>query len=262
MDAEVAGEQGGLEIFEGLLVDGAGEGGDAFDFGGERLAGARDGLLHAGEEALGAPVGASVDASGSGAGGSFLLPKNFIMGPDSSLEHRIRGARLGRLLGRLGDCPVPVCGPFGANRSGEVRGSDMLDSRPLSLWLDFSARRVRSGANLTGNQKHPLKKILENRIAIIDGAMGTTIRTYGMTEADIRGERFKDSKKDLLNNGDLFSLTQPKMIMRYSPAVSGGRGGHYRDEHVWRDEHYAERVFCRRSAGARGAEGSGVLPED
>ena len=42
--------------------------------------------------------------------------------------------------------------------------------------------------------------------------MGTTIRTYGMTEADIRGERFEDSKKDLLNNGDLFSLTQPEMI--------------------------------------------------
>ena len=42
--------------------------------------------------------------------------------------------------------------------------------------------------------------------------MGTTIRTYGMKEADIRGERFKDAKKDLLNNGDLFSLTQPKMI--------------------------------------------------
>lgn len=59
---------------------------------------------------------------------------------------------------------------------------------------------------------HPLQKILENRIAIIDGAMGTTIRTYGMTEAHIRGERFKDSRKDLLNNGDLFSLTQPEMI--------------------------------------------------
>jgi 5-methyltetrahydrofolate--homocysteine methyltransferase len=42
--------------------------------------------------------------------------------------------------------------------------------------------------------------------------MGTTIRTYGMTEADIRGERFANSKKDLKNNGDLFSLTQPKMI--------------------------------------------------
>ena len=60
--------------------------------------------------------------------------------------------------------------------------------------------------------KHPLQKVMETRIAIIDGAMGTTIRTYGMTEADIRGERFKDSTKDLLNNGDLFSLTQPKMI--------------------------------------------------
>src|SRR6202046_2342049 len=59
---------------------------------------------------------------------------------------------------------------------------------------------------------HPLKKILNRRIAIIDGAMGTTIRTYGMTETDIRGDRFKDSRKDLLNNGDIFSLTQPKMI--------------------------------------------------
>ena len=65
---------------------------------------------------------------------------------------------------------------------------------------------------MTTNRQHPLEKVLESRIAIIDGAMGTTIRTYGMTEADIRGERFKDSTKDLLNNGDLFSLTQPEMI--------------------------------------------------
>jgi 5-methyltetrahydrofolate--homocysteine methyltransferase len=41
--------------------------------------------------------------------------------------------------------------------------------------------------------------------------MGTTIRTYGMTEADIRGERFKDAKKSLLNDGDLFSLSKPEM---------------------------------------------------
>ncbi len=65
---------------------------------------------------------------------------------------------------------------------------------------------------MTTADQHPLRKILQDRIAIIDGAMGTTIRTYGMKEADIRAERFKDSKKDLLNNGDLFSLTQPKMI--------------------------------------------------
>lgn len=59
---------------------------------------------------------------------------------------------------------------------------------------------------------HPLQKILKQRIAIIDGATGTTIRTYGMTEADIRGRRFGNADKDLLNNGDLFSLTQPEMI--------------------------------------------------
>jgi len=61
-------------------------------------------------------------------------------------------------------------------------------------------------------QRHPLEKILEHRVAIIDGAMGTTIRTYGMKEADIRGERFKDATKSLLNNGDLFSLTKPETI--------------------------------------------------
>src|SRR5208283_5072874 len=65
---------------------------------------------------------------------------------------------------------------------------------------------------MTKAQQHPLEKVLESRIAIIDGAMGTTIRSYGMTEADIRGERFKDSKKSLLNNGDLFSLTKPEKI--------------------------------------------------
>ena len=62
------------------------------------------------------------------------------------------------------------------------------------------------------HSQHALATVLKERIAIIDGAMGTTIRTYGMTEADMRGERFKDAPKDLLNNGDLFSLTQPAMI--------------------------------------------------
>ncbi|HYK34963.1 homocysteine S-methyltransferase family protein [Alloacidobacterium sp.] len=65
---------------------------------------------------------------------------------------------------------------------------------------------------MTNKSQHPLEKILRSRIAIIDGAMGTTIRTYGMKEADIRGERFNDATKGLLNNGDLFTLTQPQMI--------------------------------------------------
>jgi 5-methyltetrahydrofolate--homocysteine methyltransferase len=62
------------------------------------------------------------------------------------------------------------------------------------------------------SDQHPIQKLLRERILIIDGAMGTTLRTYGMKEADIRGERFKDAGKDLLNNGDLFSLTQPAMV--------------------------------------------------
>jgi 5-methyltetrahydrofolate--homocysteine methyltransferase len=61
------------------------------------------------------------------------------------------------------------------------------------------------------NDLHPLAQLIQKRIAIIDGAMGTTLREYGVTEAQIRGNRFADSKKDLLNNGDLFSLTQPKI---------------------------------------------------
>ncbi|HEY5344996.1 MAG TPA: methionine synthase [Verrucomicrobiae bacterium] len=62
------------------------------------------------------------------------------------------------------------------------------------------------------NNAELLQKALQERIVIIDGAMGTTIRTYGLGEAEIRGERLKDSKKDLKNNGDLYSLTQAATI--------------------------------------------------
>ena len=47
---------------------------------------------------------------------------------------------------------------------------------------------------------------------MLDGAMGTTIRGYELTEQDARGERFKDADKDLLNNGDILSLTRPDVI--------------------------------------------------
>ncbi len=57
-----------------------------------------------------------------------------------------------------------------------------------------------------------LRRLLAERVAIIDGAMGTTIRTYGITEAQARGERFKHAPKDLKNNGDIYSLTQPEVI--------------------------------------------------
>jgi 5-methyltetrahydrofolate--homocysteine methyltransferase len=57
-----------------------------------------------------------------------------------------------------------------------------------------------------------LPGILEKRIAILDGAMGTMIQRLRLTEADYRGERFKDHPKDLRNNGELLSLTKPDVI--------------------------------------------------
>ncbi|MEM0896740.1 MAG: homocysteine S-methyltransferase family protein, partial [Verrucomicrobiota bacterium] len=57
-----------------------------------------------------------------------------------------------------------------------------------------------------------LHKALKERILVLDGAMGTTIREYGLDEAAARGDRFKDNEKDLLNNGDILSITRPDVI--------------------------------------------------
>ena len=58
-----------------------------------------------------------------------------------------------------------------------------------------------------------LTTALKKRILVLDGAMGTTIRGYGLSEADARGKRFKDIDKDILNNGDILSLTNPDVIL-------------------------------------------------
>ena len=57
-----------------------------------------------------------------------------------------------------------------------------------------------------------MEKELGQRIMVLDGAMGTTIRTYGLDESAARGERFAKNEKDLLNNGDILSITQPQVI--------------------------------------------------
>jgi 5-methyltetrahydrofolate--homocysteine methyltransferase len=59
---------------------------------------------------------------------------------------------------------------------------------------------------------HPLESLLQKRIVIIDGAMGTTLQGFKLTEADFRGERFKNHHKDLKGNGDILSLTKPEVI--------------------------------------------------
>ncbi|MGN6533258.1 MAG: homocysteine S-methyltransferase family protein [Ginsengibacter sp.] len=60
--------------------------------------------------------------------------------------------------------------------------------------------------------KKTIQECLNERILIIDGAMGTMIQQYKLEEKDYRGERFKDWHKDVKGNNDLLSLTQPQII--------------------------------------------------
>jgi 5-methyltetrahydrofolate--homocysteine methyltransferase len=62
------------------------------------------------------------------------------------------------------------------------------------------------------SMKEQLEKILEQRIMILDGAMGTMIQAYKFSEEDYRGERFKDYEILLKGNNDLLTLTQPEAI--------------------------------------------------
>lgn len=60
--------------------------------------------------------------------------------------------------------------------------------------------------------KDQLSNILEERILVLDGAMGTMIQKYKFSEEDYRGERFKDFGSLLKGNNDLLTLTQPDVI--------------------------------------------------
>lgn len=64
----------------------------------------------------------------------------------------------------------------------------------------------------SSNVRKELENELAKRILVIDGAMGTTIRGYGLSEQDTRGKRFADAPKDLKNNGDILSITRPDVI--------------------------------------------------
>ena len=57
-----------------------------------------------------------------------------------------------------------------------------------------------------------IKQALQQRILVLDGAMGTMLQAYKFTEKDFRGERFKDYPSPLQGNNDLLSITQPEAI--------------------------------------------------
>ena len=58
-----------------------------------------------------------------------------------------------------------------------------------------------------------IRKELEKRILVIDGAMGTMIQRHKLEEADYRGDRFKDWPSDVKGNNDLLCITQPRIII-------------------------------------------------
>jgi len=57
-----------------------------------------------------------------------------------------------------------------------------------------------------------IRRLLGERILILDGAMGTTIQSYKLEEADYRGARFADFAHEVKGNNDLLTLTQPQII--------------------------------------------------
>ena len=62
------------------------------------------------------------------------------------------------------------------------------------------------------NKTSQFEQLLQERILLLDGAMGTMIQSYKLEEADYRGERFVDHPCDLKGNNDLLSLTRPDII--------------------------------------------------
>ena len=57
-----------------------------------------------------------------------------------------------------------------------------------------------------------LKDNLKNRILVLDGAMGTMVQSYGLSESDFRGERFQNHPCDLKGNNDFLCLTRPDIV--------------------------------------------------
>ena len=62
------------------------------------------------------------------------------------------------------------------------------------------------------NATHVLEQLLARRILVLDGAMGTMVQRHKLSEADFRGERFKDHPRELRGNNDLLVLTRPDVV--------------------------------------------------
>ncbi len=70
-----------------------------------------------------------------------------------------------------------------------------------------------TGSGKTGSlTDHPVYRALETRVLVMDGAMGSLIQEYGLTESDFRGKQYANFPHDLKGNNDLLSITKPEVI--------------------------------------------------
>ncbi|PCJ33826.1 MAG: hypothetical protein COA93_06345 [Alphaproteobacteria bacterium] len=87
-----------------------------------------------------------------------------------------------------------------------------IDRNHMSFSWCTAKRRTRRRKYMS-DRSAMLKEALEQRILVLDGAMGTMIQRHKLTEADYRGDRFRDWAQDVKGNNDLLTLTQPEIIM-------------------------------------------------
>lgn len=96
---------------------------------------------------------------------------------------------------------------------GLIRTNKRGRNPPYCFPLVYSNNQMLPNQSAKSIFSMDIRKELEKRILIIDGAMGTMIQRHKLTEEDYRGERFKDWPSDLKGNNDLLVLTQPRIII-------------------------------------------------
>ena len=95
------------------------------------------------------------------------------------------------------------------------------------------------------NGVHPLEALMRERIVVLDGAMGTMIQGYKLSEADYRGDRLRDWQgKDLKGSLELLNLTQPQVIEEIHSELSQSRRGYHRNQHLQRNNHRLRTISC------------------
>jgi 5-methyltetrahydrofolate--homocysteine methyltransferase len=102
-------------------------------------------------------------------------------------------------------CGHPEHGPARADHSPRKP-----DSAPRAGAAPFAITPADEGARRERIEQ--LKRLLEERIVVLDGAMGTMIQQHTLDEHAFRGERFRDAARDLKGNNDILTLTRPQII--------------------------------------------------